>query len=276
MDEMKHDYFYKGLNSKYQWMLAHKVDGEHPAGYSNLILVDWWWEQFSCLQQCIYHQWSDPKICQGLFFGCQSFEQPSHRHAGYKWFWRIILLILGLCYKGSGGRGQGYDKEPVALVVPDSTAFRSQVPVTLDTPTINWIINVIKDNEIDELLASLNGLRMSCLLACCPAELSVRSEAASNQTMDLTYLNEAVKMTKKEEIDAFLSHIIHSQTKTMCLGDNMHVMTQTLKGVDGPCLPHGLSIMNAYTKWWRSVHTWRRYWKQVLFTPVRAQHVMQL
>ena len=34
----------------------------------------------------------------------------------------------------------------------------------------------------------------------------------------------------------------------MFLSSNMHVMMQTLKGDDGPCLPHGLSIMSTYTK----------------------------
>ena len=43
--------------------------------------------------------------------------------------------------------------------------------------------------------------------------------------------------------------------KTMLLGNNMNVMTQVLKGGDGPHLPHGLSVMNTYTKvisgiWW--------------------------
>ena len=28
----------------------------------------------------------------------------------------------------------------------------------------------------------------------------------------------------------------------------MYVMTQSLKGVDGPHLPHGLSVVNTYTK----------------------------
>ena len=32
----------------------------------------------------------------------------------------------------------------------------------------------------------------------------------------------------------------------MLLGNNMHVMTQTLKGGDGPCLPHSLSVVNTY------------------------------
>ena len=36
--------------------------------------------------------------------------------------------------------------------------------------------------------------------------------------------------------------------KTMLLGHNMHVMTQVLKGGDGPHLPHSLIVVNMYTK----------------------------
>ena len=54
-------------------------------------------------------------------------------------------------------------------------------------------------------------------------------------------------MTKKE-MDAFLSKIIHGQMKTMLLENNMHVMTQSLKGGDGPHLPHGLNVVNTYTE----------------------------
>ena len=39
MEEMKWDHFYEGLNPEYQCMLAHKVDGQHPASYSNLLLA---------------------------------------------------------------------------------------------------------------------------------------------------------------------------------------------------------------------------------------------
>ena len=39
MEKMKQDNFYKGLNPKYLCMLAHKVDGKHPASYSNLLLA---------------------------------------------------------------------------------------------------------------------------------------------------------------------------------------------------------------------------------------------
>ena len=60
----------------------------------------------------------------------------------------------------------GYDKDQVALVVPDSTGFGSQVLVTLGTPTINQIINVIKESEADEFSVSLTGSRIAQLLAC--------------------------------------------------------------------------------------------------------------
>ena len=83
---------------------------------------------------------------------------------------------------------------------------------------------------IDELSVSLSGLRISHLLACHQEELSIGSEATANQTMDTTDLNEVVKMRKSEEVSPFSSKIIHTQTKTMFLGINMHVMTQTLGG----------------------------------------------
>ena len=49
----------------------------------------------------------------------------------------------------------------MAIVIPDSTGFGSQVPVTLGIPIINRIINVIKESEDDELSVSLNGLRIA-------------------------------------------------------------------------------------------------------------------
>ena len=143
---------------------------------------------------------------------------------------------------------QGYDKDQVDLVVPDPTDFGSWVLVILGKSTINWIINVIKESEIDQLLVSLNGLRIAHLLACHWAELSIESETAANWTMDLTNLNRAVKMIKKEGICAFLSKIIYAQLKTTCLGSNMHVMMKALGEGNGSHLLHRLNILSTYTE----------------------------
>ena len=47
MKEMKWECFYEGLNSKYWCMLVHKVDGENPTSYSNLLLLTQKWERWA-------------------------------------------------------------------------------------------------------------------------------------------------------------------------------------------------------------------------------------
>ena len=66
--------------------------------------------------------------------------------------------------------------------------------------------------------------------------------------MGPTNLNEVVKTIKIEEVVPFSLKIIHAKTKTMFLGSNMHMMMHTLEEGDRLHLPHGLSIMNTYTK----------------------------
>ena len=104
-------------------------------------------------------------------------------------FGRLSSQLLGYIIMRVQVEGVlGYNEDQVALVIPDPTDFGSRVPVTLGTPIINWIINMIKEGEIDELSASLNGSRISHLLASHWAELSIECEEAANQTMDLTNL----------------------------------------------------------------------------------------
>ena len=50
----------------------------------------------------------------------------------------------------------------------------------LGIPAINQIINVIKESKIDDLSISLNGLRISYLLTCHQAKLSIQKETATN------------------------------------------------------------------------------------------------
>ena len=99
--------------------------------------------------------------------------------------WPLDYIIIRVQVEGVWG----YNEDQVALVIPDSTGFGSWVPVTLDTSTINQIINMIKESEIDELLVSLNGSRIAWLLACQWAGLSIQRETVTNQTVDPTGLN---------------------------------------------------------------------------------------
>ena len=72
---------------------------------------------------------------------------PKINGFGRLFSWPLGYVIIRVQVEGV----KGYNKDQVALVVPDSTAFGLRVPVTLGTPTINQIVNIIKEGEIDEL-----------------------------------------------------------------------------------------------------------------------------
>ena len=185
---------------------------------------------------------------QSLSFGHGSPEWPSRWSSEDKWVQGTVFLTLGYVIIRVQVEGvKGYKKEQVALVITDSTAFGSRIPVILGTTTINQIINIIKESEIDELSVSLNGSRISCLLAGCWVDLSLKNDENSNPICDLTDLDEAVKSMKWEEI-AFSSKIVYGHTKTVLLGNNMFIMTQAPEQGEEPCLPHGISMVNTYTK----------------------------
>ena len=44
---------------------------------------------------------------------------------------------------------QGYDEDQIALVIPDLSNFVAWVPMILGTPMISWVVNMIKEREID-------------------------------------------------------------------------------------------------------------------------------
>ena len=61
-------------------------------------------------------------------------------------------------------RVQGYDKDQIALVILDLSNFAARIPVILGTPSISWIINVMKEKEIDALAMPWVNARVAHLL----------------------------------------------------------------------------------------------------------------
>ena len=111
---------------------------------------------------------------------------------------------------------KGYNKDQVALVIPDLTTFGSRVLVTLGTSTINWIMNIIKKSEIDELSVSLNGLRISHLLVGHWAELSLKNDTTARLIPDPSDLNEAEETMKQGEIEAFCLRLCMVAQRLCC------------------------------------------------------------
>ena len=60
-----------------------------------------------------------------------------------------------------------YNEDQIALVIPDVSNFAARVPIILGTPTISWIVNVMKEKEIDTLTTPLVNASVAHLLSVC-------------------------------------------------------------------------------------------------------------
>ena len=59
----------------------------------------------------------------------------------------------------------GYNEDQIALVVPDNSEFAKRVPLIIGTPTLNRIINVMKESELDKLSTPWAYTRKAVALA---------------------------------------------------------------------------------------------------------------
>ena len=217
--------------------------GEHSQG------LEWWWGQLGSLDHGLTINSLTPDLVDVHYLDVRPLSNLSDGILSINGLRGVFSSSLGYVIIRVHVEGvQGYDEDQVALVILDSIGFGSWILVTLGTPTIKQIINMIKESEINELSVSLNGSRINQLLACWQAELLIWKETVANQAADPTNLDKTVKTTKKEEVDAFSSKIIYGWMKTLLLGNNMYVMTQSLEGGEGPCLPNGLSVVNTCTE----------------------------
>ena len=144
---------------------------------------------------------------------------------------------------------QGYDKDQVALVIPDESKFVEWVAIILGTPTICCVMNVMKEREIDALVMPWANARVAHLLSMCQATSTVLEDQTSESANPNGY-NEAVFMRNVETMEAFSSWVISIKAEKAHTGECISVMTQALQTKDGT-LPQGLTIQNAYTELWK-------------------------
>ena len=102
---------------------------------------------------------------------------------------------------------QGYDKDQIALVIPDESKFVEWIPFILGIPTISCVVNVIKEREIDALAMPWTNARVVHLLSMHRAVATVVDDQTSESANPNGY-DEVVFMRNKETIEAFSSHVI--------------------------------------------------------------------
>ena len=118
---------------------------------------------------------------------------------GNAYTWPLGCVIIWVQVEGV----QGYNKDQVALVVPDLSNFKAQSPIILGTLTISHIVNVIKEREIDILAMPWTNAWVAHLLSVQRATATVEDSQTAGKSSPSKY-DEVVVTKKLEAIDAFL------------------------------------------------------------------------
>ena len=141
---------------------------------------------------------------------------------------------------------QGYDEDRIALVIPDLSNFVAWIPVILGTPTISWVVNVMKEAEIDALAMPWVNARLAHLLSV-HRMMAVEvgdgiAEESSSDDYDQVMFTQNV-----ETIEAFSSHMVPVKVGRAYTKECINIMVQALWMEDGP-LSQGLTVQNTYTE----------------------------
>ena len=131
-----------------------------------------------------------------------------------------------------------FDEDQIALIVLDESKFAEQIPIILGTLIISYIVNVMKEREIDALVMPWANTRVAHLLSMHRAAATV----VDDQTLESAYSNgydEVVFTRNMETIEASSSCVISIKMEKAYMGECINIMTQVLKAEDDS-LPQGL------------------------------------
>ena len=143
-------------------------------------------------------------------------------------------------------RVQGYDEDHIALVIPDLSNFLALIPVILGTPTISWVISVMKEAEIDALAMPGVNARVAYLLSVCRMMTTDVGDDTAEESSTNGY--DQVMFTQNvETIEVFSSHMVLVKVVRAYTGECINIMVQALWTKDGSLL-QGLTVQNTYTE----------------------------
>ena len=129
-----------------------------------------------------------------------------------------------------------YDEDVVFLVVPDESEFSRCIPFVIGICTLGWIVNVIKESELDRLSTPWAVVRASCLLSRQGTVVEDQGAArdgptdkgaiATETSLGLD-MDEPIPMKENVRLGPFQTQILECRIKSL-IGESTHVMVMPL------------------------------------------------
>ena len=137
---------------------------------------------------------------------------------------------------------EGYDEDQIVMNDPGMTEWL----VILGTPTLYWVMEVIKESEISKLAVPWAFLRVSWLMRDVLAKLSqVVINDVANKPIAPLHVDEVLRVASKCTIPPLGHKAIHGKVSLILHGYKMNVMTHGLEK-RSPSLPLGIDVQTVY------------------------------
>ena len=146
-----------------------------------------------------------------------------------------------------------YDEDQVALVIQDGSEFSQRVPVIIGTPTIDRVVQELKESEMET--APEEWQRAQCAYECVNGffmrSMNPAEPMPTNTNQNPLDLDEKFFLKNKCTIPRFESMVVRTRTHwTMMMGYQLNVMIQAPYVEDRANLLVGVYVMLTYSELW--------------------------
>ena len=139
---------------------------------------------------------------------------------------------------------EGYDEYQIAIVMDDPGM--TEWLVILGTPTLYWVMEVIKESEISKLAVPWASSQVSWLMRDVLAKLGqVGVNDMANKPITPLHVDEVVRVASKCMVPPFGHKAIQGKVNLILHGYKMNVMTHELEK-QWPSLPLGIDVQTVY------------------------------
>ena len=139
---------------------------------------------------------------------------------------------------------EGHDEDQITIVM-DNPGMTEWL-VILGTPTLYWVMEVIKESEISKLAVPWASSRVSWLMRDVVAKLGqVVVNDVANKPIAPLHVDEMGRVASKCTVPPFGHKAIHSKVNLVLHGYKMNVMTHGLEK-RSPSLPLGIDVQTVY------------------------------
>ena len=144
-----------------------------------------------------------------------------------------------------------YDENQVALVIRDRSEFSRRVIVIIGTPMIDWVVQALKESEIDTIPEEWQRARRrhEFVNGFFVRSINPTEPMPTNTNQDPLDLNEKVFLKNKCTIPGFESMVVRARThRKMMMGYRLNVITHAPYVEDWVNLPVGVYVVPTYSE----------------------------